>query len=75
MNKATNQSLYETLSEVRSDMSILKEAVRRVDSRMGAIENLMAGFHNTLNWHGQDLDEHRGRLEDIEGQSRDPETG
>ena len=34
---------------------------------MGAIENLMAGFHNTLNWHGQELDEHRGRLENLEG--------
>ena len=45
MNKVTNELLYETLKEVRSDISILKEAVRRVDSRMGAIENFMAGFH------------------------------
>ena len=75
MSVVTNKLLYETLKEIRSDISILKEAVRRVDSRMGAIENLMAGFHNTLNWHGQELDEHRGRLESVEGQNHDPETG
>ena len=71
MSDVTNELIYEVLKDVRADISILKEAVRRIDSRMGSVDNLMAGFHNTMNWHGQELDEHRGRLEAIE--ERDPE--
>jgi hypothetical protein len=73
MTKITNALIYKVLTNVQSDVSMLKESVRRIDARMGAIENLMAGFHNTLNWHGQALDEHRGRLEHLERPSRDPE--
>ena len=40
---------------------------------MGSIENLLAGFHNTVNRHGQELDEHPGRIEALEDQDRDPE--
>ena len=53
MNEVTNDLLYEALKEVRSDISVLKESVRRIDSRMEAIEYLMAGFHSTLNGHGR----------------------
>lgn len=48
MSKVTNELLYEILKAMQSDVSILKESVRRVDARMGAIENLLAGFHDTL---------------------------
>ena len=63
------------LKAVQSDIGVLKESTRRIDARMGAIENLMAGFHNTLNWHGQELDEHRGRLEGLEKNSNDDPDG
>lgn len=73
MIRVTNDLIYSVLKNVQSDVSILKESARRIDARMGAIENLMAGFHNTLNWHGQEIDEHRGRLEALEERDRDPE--
>lgn len=72
MARITNDLLYEILKIMQSDVSVLKESVRRIDARMGSIENLLAGFHNTLNWHGQDLDEHRSRLENLEDQNSDP---
>lgn len=59
------------LRAIQADIGVLKESVRRIDARMGAMENLMAGFHNTLNWHGQELDEHRGRLEALENDPTD----
>lgn len=73
MARVTNELIYDVLRNVQSDVSTLKESVRRIDARMGAIENLMAGFHSTLNWHGQELDEHRGRLESLEQPDSDPE--
>jgi len=44
--------------------------VVRIDARIGAMDNYMAGFHNNLNWHGSSLDELRGRVEVLEN----PET-
>lgn len=59
------------LRTIQADISALKESVRRIDARIGSIENFQAGFHNTLNWHGQTLDEYRGRLESLEDRKDD----
>lgn len=54
------------LDSIENDISVLKESVRRIDSRIGAIDSHMAGFHSTLNWHSDEIDSLRGRVEDIE---------
>lgn len=66
MGKITNELLYTVLKAVQADLSMVKESIRRIDARMGAMESLMAGFHSILNWHSQDIDEHRARLEALE---------
>jgi len=54
------------LRTLQCDVSMTKESIQRIDARIASIENIQAGFHSTLNWHGQELDEHRGRLEALE---------
>lgn len=61
-----NDVVVPLLRTIQGDIATLKESVRRIDARLGSMESLQAGFHNTMNWHSQELDEHRGRLEHLE---------
>lgn len=73
-DKVSNELIFSVLQNMQNDLSIQKEAVRRIDARMGSIESLLGGFHSTLNWHGQELDEHRGQLEGLENQKPDDQS-
>jgi hypothetical protein len=37
MKEVTNELIYNVLKIVQADVSVLKESVRRIDARMGAI--------------------------------------
>lgn len=66
MTDQINDIVIPVLREIQKDISVLKESVRRIDTRIGTMDNYMAGFHNNLNWHGTDLEELRGRIEALE---------
>ena len=58
------------LKNIQADISVLKESVRRIDSRIGTMESYMAGFHNSLRWQGDELDTQRGRIEALEDKDK-----
>lgn len=66
------RGLQSDVGSLKSDMAMLKESVRRIDSRIGAMESYMAGFHNSLRWQGDELDTQRGRIESLEDKHRPP---
>jgi len=73
MTDDTKDIVIPILRNLQTDMSMLKEAVRRIDARIGTMESYMAGFHNSLRWQGDELDTQRGRLEALEEKLR-PQT-
>lgn len=72
MTEVTNDMMFEVLKNIQGDVSVLKESVTRIDARISSMENHMAGFHTRQNWHTQELDEHRGRLEALEEKDDSP---
>ena len=54
------------IAVLRSDMSVVKEAIRRLDTRLEAIENHVAGLFATSRHFSDELDELRGRIEHLE---------
>ncbi len=79
MTEVTNELIFDVLKTVQTDLadlkddvSVLKESVVRIDARIASMESHMAGFHTRQNWHSQELDEHRGRLEGLEREDDKP---
>ena len=66
MSDKIDDVLLPILKNIQADMSMLKESVRRIDSRIGTMESYMAGFHSSLRWQGDELDTQRGRIEALE---------
>ena len=62
----TLQKIQLDFSAMRSDLSVLKESVRRIDSRIAAMDSHMAAFHSTLVHNNDEIDALRGRVEAIE---------
>ncbi len=66
-NKISNELIYKTLKEVQDRISIIDGNVKINSGKLSAIENILAGFHQSLHIRDQELDQHRGRLEALEG--------
>lgn len=71
--KETENILLPILQNIQSDISVLKESVQRIDSRLGAMDHHLAGFYTEQRYQNDELDNHRGRLEAIEAKDPDPE--
>jgi hypothetical protein len=63
----------ERLSRVETDLSIVKESVRRIDGRLVAMDHYMAGFNAEQRWQNDELDHLKGRIERLEDQTPDSE--
>lgn len=59
-------SLAQRADVVARDVSTLKETVRRIDSRLAAMDSHMAGFYSTARWQSDEIDALKGRLEALE---------
>jgi 3'-phosphoadenosine 5'-phosphosulfate sulfotransferase len=54
------------IASLKMDVSVLKESVRRIDSRMQAMSSYMAGFHSSLSWLEDEYNVLKGRVEGLE---------
>lgn len=54
------------LDAVEQDVSILKEAVRRIDARVASMDSHMAGFYSATRWQTDEIDALKGRVETLE---------
>ena len=82
MSEVTNELLYEVLKNVqsdtsalKSDVSVLKESVRRIDGRLAAMDHYMAGFNAEQRWQNDELDHIKDRITTLEEPAPDPEKG
>ena len=66
MTEVTNDLIYSVLKTVQSDMSVLKEAVSRIDARIASMDHHMAGFYSEQRWQNDELDNLKGRIEALE---------
>jgi hypothetical protein len=62
----TLQKLQSGMAELQKDMGMVKEAIRRIDMRMGALEGHVSGIYSTSRYHSDELDDLRGRVESLE---------
>lgn len=69
--KVSNELIYNTLREVQQDISAIKKTLSIHSGKLSSIENIMAGFHQSLHIRDVELDEHRGRIESLEQQAKD----
>ena len=60
-----------SLDEIRSDVAVLKESVRRIDARIAYMDSYLAGIHSQLRWQNDEMDELRGRVEALENNPPD----
>ena len=67
------KNLQTDMAVMKSDVAVLKESVKRIDARISTMESFMAGFHSSLRWQGDELDNQRGRIEALESPVK-PET-
>ena len=69
-NKISNELIYRTLVGVQERITEmdarLTSSIRVNSGKLSAIENILAGFHQSLHIRDQELDQHRGRLEALE---------
>lgn len=56
MTAVTNDLIYSVLKTIQADISVLKEAVRRIDARMASMDHHMAGFYSEQRWQNDELD-------------------
>jgi len=73
MTDVTNDLIYSVLKTIQTDISVLKEAVRRIDARMASMDHHMAGFYSEQRWQNDELDNIKGRIEAIEEKNKPPE--
>jgi len=82
MTSVTNELLYEILKSIQADLhglkgdvSVLKEAVRRIDGRLAAMDHYMAGFNAEQRWQNEELDYVKDRIDKLEDDpAPEPET-
>ena len=60
------RNLQTDLSDLKSDIIMIKESVRRIDHRNASMDSHIAGFHSKLSWSTDEMDDMRGRLEALE---------
>lgn len=60
------KNIEQDASTIKTDMTIVKEAVRRLDMRMSSMDSYMSGFHSQLQWQTDEIDALRGRVEKVE---------
>ena len=60
------RSIQTDLASVKSDVSILKKAVTRLDHRTASMDAHLAGFYSSMRMNNDDMDDIRGRIEALE---------
>ena len=65
-SNVSNELMYKTLVKVQEDLAVLTAAVRRIDARTASMDAHLAGFHGTMTWQSDALDDLRGRVEALE---------
>ena len=73
MTDVSNDLIYSVLKTIQADISVLKEAVRRIDARMASMDHHMAGFYSEQRWQNDELDNLKGRIEAVEEKDKPPE--
>lgn len=73
MTDVSNDLIYSVLKTIQADISVLKEAVRRIDARMASMDHHMAGFYSEQRWQNDELDNLKGRIESVEEKDKPPE--
>lgn len=63
----------ERLDALEQDLSVLKEAVRRIDARVASMDSHMAGFYSATRWQTDEIDALKGRIEALEQQKSNDE--
>ncbi len=67
------QNIQGDLAVVKTDIGVLKENTGKIDLRLKAVESHMSGFMSTSKYFEAEMDELRGRVEDL-AKDHDPDN-